>query len=116
MDTGSQGTHRCLEVVSGILSIAYFLACVCLLLKYLLITTCNTIVYVLIILGGGVYYSFQKDFTVFLAGGSHLWHMEVPRATTGIRAAAAGLHYSHSNSGSESHLPPTPQLTATPDP
>ena len=33
-----------------------------------------------------------------------------------IGAIAAGLHHSHSNAGSESHLQPTPQLTATPDP
>ena len=33
-----------------------------------------------------------------------------------IGAAAAGLHHSHSNRGSESHLRPTPQLVATPDP
>ena len=33
-----------------------------------------------------------------------------------IRAAAAGLHHSHSNTGSELCLWPTPQLTATPDP
>ena len=33
-----------------------------------------------------------------------------------IRAVAAGLHQSHSNSGSELHLQPTPQLKATPDP
>ena len=32
------------------------------------------------------------------------------------RAVAAGLHQSYSNSGSELHLQPTPQLTATPDP
>jgi len=32
-----------------------------------------------------------------------------------IVAAAAGLHHSHSNAGSELHLQPTPQLTATPD-
>ena len=31
-------------------------------------------------------------------------------------AVAAGLHQSHSNAGSEPHLRPTPQLTATPDP
>jgi len=31
-------------------------------------------------------------------------------------AAAAGLPSSHSNAGSELHLRPTPQLTATPDP
>ena len=33
-----------------------------------------------------------------------------------IRAAAASLHHSHSNMGSESCLQPTPQLTTTPDP
>ena len=33
-----------------------------------------------------------------------------------IGAVAAGLHHSHSNSGSERHLQPTLQLTATPDP
>ena len=33
-----------------------------------------------------------------------------------IRDVATGLRQSHSNSGSEPHLRPTPQLTATPDP
>ena len=33
-----------------------------------------------------------------------------------VGAAAAGLHHSHSSSGSKPHLRPTPQLTATPDP
>ena len=33
-----------------------------------------------------------------------------------IGAAAAGLHHSHSNVGSEPHLQPTPQLMAMPDP
>ena len=33
-----------------------------------------------------------------------------------IGAVATGLHHSHSNVGSEPHLQPTPQLTATPDP
>ena len=33
-----------------------------------------------------------------------------------IRAVVTGLHQSHSNSGSEPHLQPKPQLTATPDP
>ena len=33
-----------------------------------------------------------------------------------IRAVAAGLRHSHSNSGSEPHLRPTSQLTAIPDP
>ena len=39
-----------------------------------------------------------------------------PQARGQIGAAAAGLHRSHSNVGSEPHLRPTPQLTATPDP
>ena len=38
------------------------------------------------------------------------------QARGGIRAAAAGLHHSHSNIGSVPHLQPIPQLTATPDP
>ena len=33
-----------------------------------------------------------------------------------LGAVAAGLHHSHSNAGSEPHLGPTPQLTATLDP
>ena len=33
-----------------------------------------------------------------------------------IRAADAGLHYSHSHSGSEPHLRATPQFMAPPDP
>ena len=33
-----------------------------------------------------------------------------------IGAVATGLLQSHSNTGSEPHLRPTPQLTATPDP
>ena len=33
-----------------------------------------------------------------------------------IRAAAASLHHSHSNAGSEQCLRATPQLTAAPDP
>ena len=33
-----------------------------------------------------------------------------------IRAVTASLHHSRSNAGSELHLRPTPQLTATPDP
>ena len=32
-----------------------------------------------------------------------------------IGAVATGLHQSHSNTGSEPCLQPTPQLTATPD-
>ena len=33
-----------------------------------------------------------------------------------IGAVATSLCHSHSHTGSEPHLPPTPQLTATPDP
>ena len=33
-----------------------------------------------------------------------------------IRATAASLCYSHSNTRSKPHLQPTPQITATPDP
>ena len=33
-----------------------------------------------------------------------------------IRAAGAGLHHSYSNTRSEQHLPPTPQLAATLEP
>ena len=33
-----------------------------------------------------------------------------------IRAAAAGLHHSHSNNRSKAHRQPTPKLTATVDP
>ena len=33
-----------------------------------------------------------------------------------IGAVAIGLRQSHSNTGSEQHLQPTPQLTATQDP
>ena len=33
-----------------------------------------------------------------------------------IGAVATSLHHSHSNTGSELRLRPTPQLTATPDP
>ena len=43
-----------------------------------------------------------------------LQHMDVPRLKGQI--GAAGLHHSQSNLGSEPYLPPTPQLTAIPDP
>jgi len=38
------------------------------------------------------------------------------RARDQIRAAAAGLHHSHSNARSELHLQPTQQLAAMLDP
>ena len=37
-------------------------------------------------------------------------------AKGGIRSVVACLHHSHSNTGSEPGLQPTPQLTAMPDP
>ena len=42
--------------------------------------------------------------------------MGVSQARGPIGAVAASLRQSHSNAGSEPHLQPTPQLTATPDP
>ena len=41
---------------------------------------------------------------------------EVPRLMGGMGAAAAGLRYNHSNTGSELHLQPMPKLAAAPDP
>ena len=41
---------------------------------------------------------------------------EGSQARSPIGAVAAGLCHSHSNSRSESHLQPTTQLMATPDP
>jgi len=48
---------------------------------------------------------FRAAFAAY--GGSH--------ARGQIRAAAAGLHHSHSNKGSKPHLKPAPQLMALPD-
>ena len=39
-----------------------------------------------------------------------------PQARGQIGAIAAGLYHSYSNAGSEPHLRPTPQITATPNP
>ena len=52
-------------------------------------------------------------FLVFL--GPHPQHGS-SQARGRVRAAAMGLHHSHSNRGSEPHLRPTPQFMATPDP
>ena len=43
------------------------------------------------------------------------WHMKV-QARDLMGTVAAGLHHSHSNTRSELHLQPTPQLMAMPDP
>ena len=47
-------------------------------------------------------------FGLFVYLGPRLGHMEVSQARGPIRAAAASLHHSHSNSEYESHLQPTP--------
>ena len=49
-------------------------------------------------------------FFVFL--GPNLQHMEVSRLEGRIGAVAASLHHSHSNTGSEPRLQPTPQPMA----
>ena len=41
-------------------------------------------------------------FFFFCSLVSHVWNMEVPRL--GVRPAAASLHHSHSNAGSELRL------------
>ena len=48
--------------------------------------------------------------------GPHQQHMEVPRARGRTGAEAAALCLSHSNTGAELRLRPTPQLTAMTDP
>ena len=59
---------------------------------------------------------------IFFFFGSFCLFRAAPTAHRGsqargpIRAVAAGLRHSHSHAGSEPHLQPTPQLTATPDP
>ena len=64
---------------------------------------------------GGLFFLFFLFFGLFAISWA------VPAAYGGsqargrIGAIAAGLHQSHSNSGSELHLQPTPQLTATLD-
>ena len=52
----------------------------------------------------------------FVLLGPHPQHMEVPSSGGLIRAVAACLQHSHSNTRSEPHLQPTSQLTAMPDP
>ena len=52
-------------------------------------------------------YYMYLDYLFFL--GLQMWHM----ARGWIRTVAAGLHHSHSNTGSKPHPQPTPQLMAT---
>ena len=62
--------------------------------------------------GACLLFSFPSSFfLVFL--GWHPWHMEFPRL--GVQLTA-DLQQSHSNSGSNMCLQPTPQLTAMPGP
>ena len=69
---------------------------------------------------GGYYDNFILiNFTVYLF--IHLFRAALAayggsQARGLIRAVAASLCQSHSNSGSKPHLRPTPQLRATPDP
>ena len=60
--------------------------------------------------------SFHFNFLVFCPFRSAPEAHGGSQARGRIRATAAGLHHSHSNSRSKPHLPPTPQLTTTPDP
>ena len=55
-----------------------------------------------------LFYFFRGTPAPYAYGGS--------QARSQIRAVAAGLHHSHSNTRSEPHLQSTPQLTAMPDP
>ena len=60
-------------------------------------------------------------FFFFLGGGLFAISWAAPaaygcsQARGPSRVVDTGLHQSHSNSGSEPYLQPTPQLTATPD-
>ena len=59
---------------------------------------------------------FLSIFSFFVFLGLHPWHMEVPRLGVEMELQLPAYTNSHSNSGSELRLRPTPQLTATPDP
>jgi len=61
----------------------------------------------------GIFYLFIALIFVFL--GLHMRHMEVPRLGVELKLQLQA-YTSHTNSGSEPHLRPTPQLTAMPDP
>ena len=52
---------------------------------------------------------------IFFFKGLYLQHVS-SQARDPMGATAAILHHSHSNSGSKTHLQPTPQLMAIPDP
>ena len=63
--------------------------------------------------GGLNPFCFFLSFLLFRAAGAAHGSSQ---ARGGIGAAAAGLHHSRSNAGSEPRLQPTPQLMAMPDP
>ena len=74
----------------------------------------NQVFFLKISLSFSFLFSPRPPFFFFL--WPHLQYMEVPRLGVKLGDVAASLHHSHSNVGSEPHLQPTPQLTATPDP
>ena len=55
-------------------------------------------------------------FFFFFFSGPHPTTHEGSQARGRIGTVTAGLHHSHSNAKSETHLRPTPQLTATLNP
>ena len=57
----------------------------------------------------------QETFFFFCFLGPYPWAYGSSQARGQIRAAAAGLHHSHSNLGSEPCQQPIPQLTAMPE-
>ena len=60
--------------------------------------------------------TFYLFYLYFCFPGLHTQHMEESsQAMDQIKAALAGLHHSHSNTGSKPNLQPTPQLTETLD-
>ena len=67
-----------------------------------------------------LFYLFILIYFLFFCPSAFSW--ATPTAYGGSQArgligtVATGLNHSHRNSGSELHLQPTPQLTATPDP
>ena len=78
------------------------------------------VVLLLILLGSslGCLFSFFLSFFLpfFVFSSAALMAHWGSQAGGPIGAIAAGLRQSHSNAGSEPHLRPTPQLTATPNP
>ena len=60
--------------------------------------------------------SFIEFLTIFFSFQGHTHGIWKHQARGRIGAAAASLHHSQSNEGSEPHLQPAPQLTTTLDP